>query len=507
MKCKNIEILLSDMLEGSLDNKNRKMVEDHLLNCPSCRDKLKNLQNYKVVVSKLESQDVPPELKQYIWNSIVETKVDQIEGTGKPGPAVSIIITALAASILLLVTIKPFSPPVISIDSSYSFITEKRGKGPAVERSYKKGSDPRVDKIISIADSTGVEYCKPVINKTSGQVDLLSLKIPGSKYSVFRGLFNSIKGVDSLPALPDNYKRRHVKLQVYIPGRSFFTGDFNGDRLDDFGLYFNRGKYANRIFISINNMEGNFEQAKEATTGSEGLLFKPSDKILSGDFNGDGLDDLLINYQDSSGADSFRFFINKGDNVFDPGNNYFFGKISNERKIWREFLTGDFNGDSYDDIAVMNYREEHKGLLYIYLNKKDKTFAQPYLFDAEFEGMDEDNMFTPLLMDINGDDLCDLCIYWQSGKRDAYWYFSLNKGKGKGSDTFYAGFGKGHMAFMGSYLPLTGDIDGDGYDELLVKSGVADEISSWYLMQNRQDSTFAMGRALLFDNKQDLVIR
>jgi len=507
MKCKNIEIQLSDLIDGKLNEARQKEVNDHLERCPSCRVKLNKLQNYKLVVSKIENQDVPDNLRSSIWKSIENDKKEGVSVKSRTiKPAQGISIATLAAAILLLILIKPFSPGLISIDTSYSFVVEKKGKGPSVERVYEKGSDPRVDRILAIADSAGIDDTKPIINKATSQVEGIGLRITTEKYPGFRELFNSERGALPLPALPLDYRRKYIRLQVYIPGRKFFTGDFDGDSHDDFGIYFNRGKYTGKIFISTNDKSGNFNGYVPALL-DEKISFKPGDNVIPGDYNGDGLDDLLIRYANSPEPGDLCFYLNKGHNEFYRDNILSVEESPYISNNWMKVLSGDFDGDDLDDIAVVHYRGEHKGRFIIYLNKRNQGFGSPYFFDASFEGMEDDNKFTPLVMDINGDGYSDPGIYWQSGDRDAFWYFSINNRNGTGGKEFHAGFGKGYRAYMGNYLAFTGDTNGDGYDELLIKLGTADEIAQWYLMHNRQDSTFALGQNILFDGESELIIR
>lgn len=496
------------MLEGKLDDTSVKEVYDHIDKCSDCRIKFEKLQNYKNLVSKIESVDVPGDLKNSIWESL--EKENQNNPSSSPrvlSPARSIIIATLAASVLLLLILKPFSPGLLLIDSSYSFIVEKRGKGPGEDRTYTEGSDPRIDRLLLLADSAGVNEAEPFVNKKSGRIDYIKLKILTDNYLIFRDLYNNEPGADSLLPLSSKYKRKHIILQVYIPGRRFITGDFNGDNYIDFGVYFDRGKYSGNIFISLNDNNGNFLPYRQLNFNEEKIYLADGDEIIAGDFNGDGSSDLMIRSQNSTESCNLAFYINMGQGEFKK----YFEFSPNDpfltQDIWKKFLAGDIDGDGFDDLVVVYYKGKLKGRFIVALNKQDCSFKPSYLMNAFFGGMEDSEKFSPLLMDINGDGLSDPGIYWQSGERDAFWYFIHNNPKENEPKEFYAGFGKGHMAFMGNYLPYTGDANADGYDELIVKLGTSDEVADWYLMLNRHDSTFSMGKPILFDGKPDLLIR
>lgn len=496
------------MLEGKLDDASVKEVYDHIDKCPDCRTKLERLQNYKNLVSKIESVDVPDDLKTSIWKSL--EKENQKNPSSSPrvlSPTHGIIIATLAASVLLLLTLKPFSPGLLRIDSSYFFIVEKKGKGPGENRTYTEGSDTRIDRLLLLADSAGVNEAEPFVNEKSGRIDYIKLRIPTDNYLIFRDLYNNEPGADSLLPLSGDYKRKHIVLQVYIPGRRFITGDFNGDSYIDFGVYFDRGKYPGRIFISLNDSSGNFLPHRQININNEKIYLDDGDNIISGDFNGDGYDDLMVRSQNGPEASNLAFYINMGQGEFENKFEFIPTDSILTQDIWNKFLAGDIDGDGFDDLVVVYYKGKLKGRFIVALNKQDGSFKPPYLMNTCFGGMKDNEKFSPLLMDINGDGLSDPGIYWQSGERDAYWYFIHNNPKEDETKEFYAGFGKGHMAFMGNYIPYTGDANADGYDELLVKLGTSDEVADWYLMLNRHDSTFAMGKPILFDGKPDLMIR
>ena len=99
-------------------------------------------------------------------------------------------------------------------------------------------------------------------------------------------------------------------------------------------------------------------------------------------------------------------------------------------------------------------------------------------------------------------------LYWQQGERNAVWYVSQNNRSGAGDIEYITGFNKGKMAFWGNYLPFTGDMDGDGYDDLLVKNGTSDEVSNWYLMMNDGDGSFTIaGHLIDFNGEIDFIVR
>jgi hypothetical protein len=86
---------------------------------------------------------------------------------------------------------------------------------------------------------------------------------------------------------------------------------------------------------------------------------------------------------------------------------------------------------------------------------------------------------------------------------------SEKSGSGTGTIEYKAEFNKKvTTAFQGSSLHLSGDIDGDGYDDLLVKAGTSDEISKWHLMKNDGAGSFnSTGRFIDFNGENDFIAR
>ncbi|MCA8995745.1 MAG: VCBS repeat-containing protein [Planctomycetaceae bacterium] len=111
-----------------------------------------------------------------------------------------------------------------------------------------------------------------------------------------------------------------------------FTGDFNGDGFLD-GIGFNS---SNKVFLALNDGMGGL------TTVSAGG-FSPTatfQNVMVGDYDGNGTTDLLA--QLSSGEWFSRRFNGA---TFETA---FFGKFTPSG--WSTFQTGDFNGDGVDDI-------------------------------------------------------------------------------------------------------------------------------------------------------------
>jgi hypothetical protein len=124
---------------------------------------------------------------------------------------------------------------------------------------------------------------------------------------------------------------------------NIFCGDFNKDGKDDIGVYIN-GNWHTRLNI------GNGQFAYDNKTEWD----CSPDFIVSGDFNGDGFDDICVNkHSDPASLDEGEWIIryNDGNRAFseDFQTRYKWGSDVSPQFI----LSGDYNKDNIDDIAVL----------------------------------------------------------------------------------------------------------------------------------------------------------
>lgn len=130
---------------------------------------------------------------------------------------------------------------------------------------------------------------------------------------------------------------------------SVATGDFNGDGIVDL-VSANQGN--NTVSVVLGNAVGGFNAAVGYATGPT-----PS-AIITGDFNNDGILDLAVTDANCSvqgynpsivcDAGSVSILLGNGDGTFQPHADYALGKGS------FGIAAGDFNGDGKLDLAIVN---------------------------------------------------------------------------------------------------------------------------------------------------------
>ncbi|MEL6131978.1 MAG: VCBS repeat-containing protein, partial [Bacteroidota bacterium] len=205
----------------------------------------------------------------------------------------------------------------------------------------------------------------------------------------------------------------HVGGEVSLPTSidrdnwTILPGEFNGDhRMDIMYIPVSQSK---RVRIGRSNGNGTFNFYEWYAGSSFGGDLE-HDEVRTGDFNGDGLTDI-INF---SGDDIFvmlktRTTLHSSANAFTVRKttpNYPPGDKPSEDAD--RVIIADFNGDGWDDI--WHTPERHR--LYVMLSKGDGTFAPPITHNYnnyDFKQPDKDYASYQFIPgDYNGDGLTDL---------------------------------------------------------------------------------------------------
>ncbi|MFE0642764.1 FG-GAP-like repeat-containing protein [Streptomyces sp. NPDC058877] len=159
----------------------------------------------------------------------------------------------------------------------------------------------------------------------------------------------------------------------YVQNMKFVTGDYNADGRDDLGVFYGYSNGDSRLFTFTTKPNGSFNEPLAGWFSTAWGSFERT-SVHSGDFNGDGRDDIVTWYDYGDGHDAMISFNPSGTD----------GKFGNRKEIWSieaghfwrenlKIVTGDFNGDGRDDIGGMYGFEDGRVRTLTWIAKTDGT--------------------------------------------------------------------------------------------------------------------------------------
>jgi len=218
------------------------------------------------------------------------------------------------------------------------------------------------------------------------------------------------------------------------------TGDFNGDGRQDLVAFAHPEM---RVYVALNTGTGSF-------TGFRvwNFDFSPNGQIPKvGDVNGDGLDDIVTFTHDGT-ADVFVALSDGRD--FLPYRKWHdsFPSVG-----VRHLDMGDFNGDGKDDLVGFANGQVHVAL------SNGRVFGTRTKWRDGFAPSPEQAR----VGDFNGDGKDDIAAFTQQRTADVW--IALSEGNRFGAGSMW------HDGFCQTWeVPMVGDVNGDGRDDILAVS-------------------------------------
>jgi hypothetical protein len=254
-----------------------------------------------------------------------------------------------------------------------------------------------------------------------------------------------------------------------LPGQfSIVIADFNGDGIPDMAVSIYSVSGPGTIMVLLGNGDGTFT----ATAASVQLGTAPA-SLFVGDFNGDGIPDLLATTSSKVGSivtntTTVLLGNGKGDFTALPASSW-------QATAVPTFAVGDFNGDGKLDIAVIG-----GGQIDVYLGNGDGTFATP-----AGESSSGGTLGPVVVADFNGDGIPDLG------------FLDGTVALGNGDGTFaYLNASPMQAAFQGDIPPIipqllaAGDFNGDGIPDLAIACSDIHEANVVVVLLGNGNGTF-----------------
>ena len=274
------------------------------------------------------------------------------------------------------------------------------------------------------------------------------------------------------------------------------AGDFNGDGLGDVivgaPLETLNATTPGKAAVSYGRYNGTYHAALQGWKAQDEFGFSVSS---AGDFNGDGLDDVIIGAPKdssllSSAGAAYIFF--GGSNLTNP-NIVFRGQKAGDRFGYSVSSAGDFNGDGKDDIIIgapsNDRRGTDSGSAYIFFGGQSGIITNPNTnADLILYGRRPGDQFGISVSNAgnfnadNGinptgdlwDDVIVGALYNDRKGQDAgsaYIFFGGTRPDARPDVVFY---GQGSFSYFGASVSSAGDFDGDGTGDVII-GAYADE--------------------------------
>ncbi|MFL9684392.1 FG-GAP-like repeat-containing protein [Streptomyces sp. KL110A] len=259
----------------------------------------------------------------------------------------------------------------------------------------------------------------------------------------------------------------------WVENMKRLTGDFNGDGIGDLAAFYGYEDGRVTLLTWLGRGDGTFGNALHSWTAAPGNWYFDAMTVQAGDFNGDGRDDVAVWYAYGNGNDRLFTMLARTDGGFGPHTSSFERAAADGWYVNRmKFATGDFNGDGRDDLAALyGYRDGSVKLMY-WAGRTDGGFAEPvHGYESTGWTFRQASLHAG---DFDGDGRDDLAAWYDyADGHDAVIGFRLGTdgkfGARREMLTRPAGsYDRSRMKIV------TGDYNGDGRDDLATLYGYAD---------------------------------
>lgn len=261
------------------------------------------------------------------------------------------------------------------------------------------------------------------------------------------------------------------------------AGDVNGDGYDDIvagaELYPNY-EYKGAVFVYLGSATGITTTYATLLEGSQANACFGNCVAGAGDVNGDGYTDIIVgayNY-DNGETDEGAVYIYHG-SAGGIGTAYALMLEGNQQSAWLGYSVsgaGDVNGDGYDDVVIGAYRydngETNEGVAFVYHGSATGISST---YSTVLECNQAGAWFGYSVAgagDVNGDGYADIIVgsgSYDNGETDEGAAF-IYHGSASGIGTAYATLLEANASNrkFGYAVASAGDVNGDGYDDVVV---------------------------------------
>lgn len=296
----------------------------------------------------------------------------------------------------------------------------------------------------------------------------------------------SATGIATMP----NYILETNTTNSYMGSSVAGLGDINGDGFSDIiaGGYLGGSSNEGRAWVFLGSASGLSSTPRHMLERDQNSAQFGYSVNAAGDINGDGYNDVIVGahkfvHTGTTLAPDGRVFIYHGSaNALGAGLNpnptlAFNTNGISTRTGWAVSSAGDVNGDGYSDIIISDWQDRigsqtFEGVAFVYHGSAVGLNTTPV---TTIEGGATNRFFgyrASTAGDVNGDGYADVlvgCINWTNGQtNEGATFLYLGSPTGINSSAFHRYEPNVNNAGMGEWVSTAGDVNGDGFSDMII---------------------------------------
>lgn len=486
MKCNETRNLLP-FYPDEVDTQTKILVEKHLAQCTKCRELYSALRKYYSHLNEIPQPDIPVDFEKEILARINTTKKISIIQRIPAWAGIAAIIIGAAFIITSLLL-----PRADTIEITYIPETQKKGKGPS-----KKADESNVrysEHLIDLFSNMGYPVVSSSRDINTGLFDYFIFHVPRAEYNNFVQSFNALPVLNKIPEIKFAKVKGMLQVKVYFDMIRYAAGNFNDDRYGDYIIQHISGKEKGEWYLIPGREENDFGKAMTGGPGKGKHEYTGDFKMLPGDYNGDGYDDICLFYNQQGRSIDAIVLSNDHHIGFRKEKELSWNLTLPEELRLITLMAGDADGDHQDDYFIL-YEQTGDYFITSYkpgINEEWNVF--PYLLKIYSPGVT-----IPFMGDMNGDEFSDLCLKIMQGDKagETHIYFNDQQNGFNDPRPSLREDGRILLSYVGEYDFWTYDHNGDGLDDVGVKDG-GDFISgNWFVCLSTGHGDF--GKIIVID--------
>ncbi len=267
------------------------------------------------------------------------------------------------------------------------------------------------------------------------------------------------------------------------------AGDFNGDGKEDMATMYDNGNNSMNIIVFLSNGASFSNKVWYSSPNGSFASTSVTGRMVAGDFNGDGKDDIVTMNDYGNAKMKLIIFKSNGSSFtastgFETGVGEFDAKSVTGRMV-----AGDINGDGKDDIVTMNDYGNAKMKLIVF-KSNGSVFTASTGYETGVGEFDAKSVTGRMVAgDINGDGKEDIVTMNDYGNaKMKLIVFKSNGSIFTASTGFETGVGEFDAKSVTGRM-VAGDINGDGKDDIVTMNEYEDAKMK-LIVFNSNGSTF-----------------